>query len=113
MVRSVKSLNEGAKTRVIVDSELLEEFEVNVGIHKGSLLSLFLSAVVEDDVTEIAREGALSELLYVNDLGQMSETTEILRTKFLKWREAFESKGLKVNLGKTKAMVSGCITKDG
>ena len=32
---------------------------------------------------------------------------------FLKWKEAFESKGLKVNLGKTKVMVSGSITKDG
>ena len=27
--------------------------------------------------------------------------------KFLKWREAFESKGLNVNLKKTKVMVSG------
>ena len=24
--------------------------------------------------------------------------------KFIKWKEAFESKGLKVNLGKTKVM---------
>ena len=41
----------------------------------------------------------------------MSETIDGLRNKFLKWKEAFESKGLKVNLGKTK--VSGGITKDG
>ena len=33
--------------------------------------------------------------------------------KFLKLKEAFESKGLKVNLWKTKVMVSGGITKDG
>ena len=36
-----------------------------------------------------------------------------LRNKFIKWKEAFESKGLKVNLGKTKVMVNGDITKDG
>ena len=36
-----------------------------------------------------------------------------LMNKFLKWKEAFESKGLKVNLVKTKVMVSGGITKDG
>ena len=36
-----------------------------------------------------------------------------LRNKFLKWKEAFECLGLKVNLGKTKVMVSGSITKDG
>ena len=31
----------------------------------------------------------------------------------LKWKEAFESKGLKINLGKNKAVISGSITKDG
>ena len=36
-----------------------------------------------------------------------------LRNKFLKWKEAFESKGLKVKLGKIKVTVSGSITKDG
>ena len=30
-----------------------------------------------------------------------------LREKFWKWKEAFESKGLKVNFGKTKVAVSG------
>ena len=43
----------------------------------------------------------------------MSETIKGLRNKFMKWKEAFESKGLKVNLGKTKVTVSGGITKDG
>ena len=32
---------------------------------------------------------------------------EGLREKFLKWKEAFESRWLKVNLGKTKVVVSG------
>ena len=31
---------------------------------------------------------------------------------FLRWKEAFESKGLKVDLGKAKVMVCGGITKD-
>ena len=57
------------------------------------------------DVTEIDSEGALSELLYADDLILMSETIDGLRSKFLKWKEAFESNGLKVNLGKTKVMV--------
>ena len=33
--------------------------------------------------------------------------------KFFNWKEAIESKGLKVNLGKTKVMVSSGITQDG
>ena len=65
------------------------------------------------DVTEFVREGALSELLYTDDLVLMNEPIEGLRNTFLKWKEAFESKGLKANLGKTKAMVCGGITNDG
>ena len=49
----------------------------------------------------------MSEMLYVDDLVLMSETVEGLREKIWKWKEAFESKGLKVNLGKTKVLVSG------
>ena len=59
-----------------------------------------MSAVVVDVVTELARESELSELLYGEHLLFLSWTTEGLRNKFIKWKEAFESKNLKVNLGK-------------
>ena len=58
-----------------------------------------------DVVTEFAREGVLSELLYADDLVLMNQTIEGLRYVYLKWKEAFESKGLKVNLGKTKMLL--------
>ena len=54
-------------------------------------------------------EGALSELLYADVLVLMSETIEGLRNN----KMAFESMGLKVNVGKTKIMVSSGITMDG
>ena len=69
--------------------------------------------MVVDVVTEFAREGVLSELLYADDLFVMSVTMGGLRNTFLKWKEAFESKYLKVCLGKTKVMVSVGFTMDG
>ena len=84
LVRSVLSLYEGAKTRVRMDTELSNEFEVKVGMHQGSVLSPFLFVVVVDVVTEFARDDALSELLYSVDIVLMSETIEGLRNKFLK-----------------------------
>ena len=33
--------------------------------------------------------------------------------KFIKWKEAFESKGFKFNPGNAKVMVSGSIANDG
>ena len=67
------------------------------------MLSPFLFAVVVDVVTEFARAGALSELLYAYDLVLMSETIMGLMNKFLKCKEACGSKGLKDNIGKTNA----------
>ena len=93
LVGSVMSLYEGVKTRVRVDTELSEEFDVKVGMHHGSVQSPFLFAVVVDVVTEFTREGALSEMLYANDLVLMSETIEGLRNEFFKLKEACESKG--------------------
>ena len=55
------------KRQIRDDSELLEEFEVKVWMHQGSVLSPFIFAVVVDVITEIDREGVLSELLYADD----------------------------------------------
>ena len=113
LVRSVMGLYEGAKTCFRVDSKLSEEFDIIVGIHKGSVLSPFVFALMVDVVTELAKKGALSELLHADDIVLMSETIEGLMGKFLKLKEALEGKGLKVNLGKSKVMVSSGNTKDG
>ena len=107
MVRAVMSLYVGAKTRVRNGLELSEEFEVKVGVHQGSVLSPLVFAIVVDVVMESVRNGLMSEMLYADDLVLMRETMEGLREKFWKWKEAFESEGLKVNLGKTKVVVSG------
>ena len=48
-----------------------------------------------------------NELLYADDLVLMSENMEDLKERFWNWKDALESKGLKVNTRKTKAMVSG------
>ena len=69
LVRSVMCLYEGAKTRVRVNSE---EFEVEVVMHQGSVLSPLIFAVLFDVVIEFAREVALSQFLYADDFVLMS-----------------------------------------
>ena len=104
IIRAVMSLYDGAKTRVRVGSACSEEFEVKVGVHQGSVLSPLLFAIVVDVITENARRGVVNELLYADDLIIMSED---LKERFWNWKDALESKGLKVNTRKTKLMVSG------
>ena len=66
------------------------------------VLSPLVFAIVVDVVTESERSGSMNEMLYADDLVLMSETMEGLREKYWKWKEGFKSKGLQVNLGKTK-----------
>ena len=57
MVRAVMSLYEGAKTRVRVGLELSEEFEVKVGVHKGSAFLPLPFAIMVDVITDQRRPG--------------------------------------------------------
>ena len=79
---------------------------VHVGVHQGSVLSPLLFAIVVDVISEYEREGLINEILYADDLVLMSESVENLKKKFLKWKEVFESKRLKVSLKKAKVMVN-------
>ena len=107
LVQAVMSMYKGAKTRVKVGDGHSEEFDVGVDVHQGSVFSPFLFSIVLDVLSEDGRKGALYELLYADDLVLMAETMEELEAQFICWKAAFEGKGLKVNLGKTKVMESG------
>ena len=75
---------------------------MEIGIHQGSVLLSLLFSVEVDVFTENARKGLMNKILYADNLVSMSEGMENLRKKFLKWKETFKSKGLKINLKKTK-----------
>ena len=60
-----------------------------------------------DVIVQNARRGGVNELLHADDLVLMSETMEDLKERFWNWKDALESKGLKVNIKKAKVMVSG------
>ena len=62
-------------------------------------------------------EERLCRILTVNEMqfGFIVErgAFDILRILFIKWKEAFEMKGIQINLWKCIVMVSGCIIMDG
>ena len=67
LVRAVMSLYKGAKRKVKVGTRLSEEFEVNIGVHQGSILSPLLFAIVVDVVANEIQEWMLQEILYADD----------------------------------------------
>ena len=102
LVNAVMSLYIGAETKVRVGSRLSEEFSAKGGVHQRSVLLPLLFAMVIDEVIKNARKGWMKQTLYADHFALMRETMEELRENFDKWREAFESKEMRVNLGKTK-----------
>ena len=47
------------------------------------------------------------ELLYADDLAVIAETEEELIKRLNVWKDNVESKGMRVNMNKTKVMISG------
>ena len=84
-----------------------EEFDVGLGVNQKSVLSLFWFLIVLNALSKDGRKGPLYELLYADHLVLMAKTMEKLETQFIRWKAAFEEKGLKINLGRTKVVKSG------
>ena len=95
------------RSRVRVNNTYSDEFGVKVGVHQGSVLSPLLFVIVLKTLSFEFRTGTPWELLYANDLVISAETEEGLKMKLNKWKTEMEAKGLRVNTGKIKIMVSG------
>ena len=107
LVRLVQSMYKDVRSRVRVGSGYSEEFGVKVGVHQGSVLSPLLFIIVLEALSREFRTGCPWELLYADDLLISAESMEELLVKLKTWKAEMERKGLRVNMGKTKIMVSG------
>lgn len=106
VIRVVMSMYENAKSAVNINGTTGEGFNVKVGVHQGSVLSPLLFAIVLEALSREFRTGLPWELLYADDLVLIAESIEELESKFEKWKSGMEEKGLRVNSGKTKVMIS-------
>lgn len=106
LVRVIMVMYESARTQVRVNGELSDDFPVNVGVHQGSVLSPLLFIMVLEALSQEFRSGLPFELLYADDLVLIAEDEREAQEKFRRWREGLSSKGLRVNVDKTKVMIS-------
>ena len=107
LVKVVQAMYVCARSRTRVNSSFSEKFEVKVGVHQGSVLSPLLFIVILEALSREFRVGCPWEMLYTDHLVILAEMFEGLMTKMAVWKNGLESKGLKVNMGTTKVMISG------
>ena len=106
-VRVVQGMYSNARSRVRVNGQYSKEFDVGVGVHQGSVLSPLLFIMVLEALSREFRTGTPWELLYADDLVIIADSLEECVAKLKVWKRGMESKGLRVNMAKTKFMVSG------
>ncbi len=104
VIKVVKTMYADAKSQVRVNSSLSDPINVTVGVHQGSVLSPLLFIIVMEALSRHFKTGCPWELLYADDLVIVSETIEDLKTSLKNWKNALETKGLRVNVGKTKVL---------
>jgi hypothetical protein len=107
MVAAVMALYVDSRSRVKTMAVISKWFHIVVGVHQGSVLSPLLFITVMDEVVTEVRKGVPWELMFADDLALTAESKQEVMELFERWRNAMELKGLKVNMEKTKLMVTG------
>ena len=107
MVEAIMALNVETKTRVKTVAGVSNDFDIRVGVHQGFILSPLLFIVVMDEETKEVRNEVPWELGYADDLVLTAESEHDVLERFVRWRKELELRGLKVNMEKTKMMVTG------
>ena len=96
-------------------------FQIGKGVRQGCILSpclfnLYAEYIIRNAGLEEAQAGIkiarrnINNLRYANDTTLMAESEEELKNLLMKVKEESEKVGLKLNIQKTKIMVSGPIT---
>ena len=109
-VQCIQDIYHGCITEVRCAVGKASPFEVDVGVHQGSVLSPFVFATVMDHPTEEVRRETPWNMLFADDVVLVNETREGVEEELERWRETLESRGLKVSRAKTEYI---CINKDG
>ena len=107
IVRLVQGMYANERSYVRVSEGYREVFEVKVGVHQGSILSMLLFIIVLEALSRKFRSGFPWEDLNSDDLVIIAESLEDCVGRLLTWKEAMEEKGLRVNAGKKKIMICG------
>ena len=105
-VRLVQETYRNATTRVRSAVGETDSFTVGVGLHQGSALSPFIFNIVFDVLTEEVRENPPWCVLYADDVILVTKSRGELEAKLERWRQALESRGMRISRSKTEYMTT-------
>ena len=96
------------RERVLVGSELSEEFPVNIGLRQGSALSPLVFIMVMGLISrKISTKDVLRRRMYADDLAIIAESKQDLQEVLEEWKGVFKKHGLRMSLEKTEVVWVG------
>ena len=107
--RVIKECYRKVTTRVKSTVGATDEFKVGVGLHQGSALSPLLFNIVFDVITESVREEPPWCIIYADDVVLVAESRVGVERKLEEWRNALESRGMKISRTKTEYFTTDLI----
>eukprot|EP00106_Octopus_bimaculoides_P022127 XP_014789569.1 PREDICTED: uncharacterized protein LOC106883166 [Octopus bimaculoides] len=106
LVKVVQAMYRSSVRKVRINHEYCDEFSVHVGVLQNLVLSPFPFIIVLLAIIEEFMAGYPWDLSYADDVALIADFVTEREKKFQAWKQNLESKGIKVNLAKTKALVS-------
>ena len=82
---------------------ITNDLSITIGLHQESASSLFLFAIVMDELARAIQDEILWCMLFAYDIVLIDETRAGVNTKLELWRQTLESRGFKLR-SKTKYM---------
>ncbi|XP_069994144.1 uncharacterized protein [Penaeus vannamei] len=79
-----------------------QSFPIQVGLHQGSALSLFLFAIIMDLHTKDCRRQAPWNMMFAHDVVLCARAKLELEEDLELWRYALERRGMKISRSKTE-----------
>ena len=117
----LKNLYAGQEATVRTAHGITDWFQIGKGVRQGCILppclfNFYAEYIMRNAGLEEAQAGIkiagrnINNLRYADDTTLMAENEEELKSLLMKVKEESEKVGLKLNIQKTKIMVSGAIT---
>jgi len=100
----IKDMYDGIVANVRTYGGIISNFSITIGLHQGSALSLFLFAIVMDELTRAIQDKIPWCMLFTDDIVLVDETRAGINVKLELWSETLESRGFKLSRVKTEYM---------
>ena len=103
-VKLVQDMYTGCRKKVRTVAGESSKYNVEVGLHQGSVLSPYLFLILMDMLTERVRKEAPESMLFADDIVLCGDK-DVDMTEYLEsWRKALEERGMRVSRPKTQFM---------